>query len=402
MLKAYKYRLYPNYDQRKKIDHSINVCRLVYNLGLEVKMRAYKEHGVKMSSFDLCYQLVDLKKDFQWIAEVDAQALQVSVKNVDVAFKNFFNGSGYPKYKSKRNSIQSFHCPGNKREVNWDGNTVTIPKISNIPAKLSRRFTGKIKTCTVSKSPTCKYYISILVEDAKQLPPKPSINPETTIGIDTGIKSFVVSSNGSSFEPNRFLKNKLTRLKCLQRRLSRKKKGSNNRKKAALCVAILHEKITACRLEYIHQVTNRLIHDSQVESIVIEDLNVSGLLANRKIAQAMSDVSFGKFYEVLKYKCDWYGKNLIKIGRFDPSSKRCNNCGHIHKCLKLSDRIWICDNCNATHDRDENAAENIKWFGLQKTIFKNKAPEGIREEPAELSAIAGAKKQEYVSGLIDK
>lgn len=398
MLKAYKYRLYPTEDQRKKIDHSIGVCRLVYNLALEVKMRAYKEHGVKMSSFDLCYQLVDLKREFTWIDEVDSQALQASVKKVDIAFKNFFRGAGYPKYKSKRNSVQSFQCPNNTRKVDWENETITIPKISNISAKLSRRFEGKIKTCTVSKTPTGKYYISVLVEDKKQLPGRPPIKPETTIGIDVGISSFVVSSNGLKFEPNRFFKGKLQRLKCLQKRASRKVKGSNNSKKANLCVAILHEKIAACRLEYIHQVTNRLIHDNQVESIVIEDLNVSGLLANHKIARAMSDVSLGKFYEVLKYKCEWHGNNLITIGRFDPSSKRCGNCGHIHKELKLSDREWICATCNTSHDRDENAADNIKWFGLQQTIFKNKAPEGIRGEPAELSAIVGAKKQEYISG----
>jgi len=280
--------------------------------------------------------------------------------------------------------------------VNWDSNTITIPKIQNIPAKLSRRFEGKIKTCTVSKTPTGKYYVSVLVDNGKELPVKPTINQDTTIGIDVGISSFVISSNGLKFEPNRFLKNKLKRLKCLQRRVSRKIKGSNNRKKSNLCVAILHEKITSCRFEYIHQVTNRLIHDNQVDSIVIEDLNISGLLANRKISQAMSDVSLGKFFEVLKYKCDWYGKNLIMIGRFDPSSKRCNNCGDIHKKLKLSERQWACSNCNAIHDRDENAADNIKWFGLQQTIFKNKSGRGTSEEPEELSVLAEAKIQEQI------
>lgn len=399
MLKTYKYRLYPTDDQRNKIDHSIGVCRLVYNLALEVKIRAYREHGIKMSSFDLFYQLVDLKKEFKWVGEVDSQALQASIKKIDIAFKNFFRGAGYPKYKSKRNCIQSFQCPNNTRKVDWVKGTITIPKISDIPAKLSRRFEGKIKNCTVSKTPTGKYYISVLVDNGIKLPAKPLIKAETTIGIDVGISSFVVSSNGLKFEPNRFLKNKLNRLKCLQRRTSRKVKGSSNRKKSNLCVAILHEKITDSRLEYIHQVTNRLIHDNQVESIVIEDLNVSGMMANHKLAQAIGDVSFGKFFEILKYKCDWYGKNLITIGRFDPSSKRCNNCGHIHKELKLSDREWICNNCTSTHDRDENAADNIRWFGLEKTIFKNNSGSGTSEEPVELSAIAGAKKQEYISGL---
>jgi len=366
MYKAYKYRIYPTEDQRKKIDHSIGVCRLVYNLALEVKIRAYKEHSVKMSAFDLCYQLIDLKKEFPWIAEVDSQALQAAVKKVDVAFSNFFTGKGYPKFKGKKSINQSFQCPNETRRIDWVNSTITIPKIHNIPAKLSRRYEGKIKTCTVRKTPSGKYYISILVDNGVALPGKPTIKPATTIGIDVGIKSFAVSSNGLAFEPNRFLKEKLNRLKCMQRRASRKVKGSSNRKKANKCVAILHERISASRLEYIHQVTNALIRDNQTESIVIEDLNVSGLLANHKIAQAISDVSLGKFFEVLKYKCEWYGKNLIKIGRFEPSSKMCSDCGEINKELTLSDREWTC-RCGSVHDRDFNAAKNIRNIGLKNS-----------------------------------
>lgn len=396
MLKAFKYRLYPTNDQQKKIDQTIGVCRLVYNLALEIKMRAYKEHEVKMSAIDLCYQLVDLKKGFTWIAEVDSQALQASVKKLDIAFKNFFRGAGFPRFKSKRIGTQSFHCPTNTRKVDWEKSTVTIPKIPDIPARLSRRFEGKIKTCTVSRVPSGKYYISILVDDSNPLPQKPNIKPDTTVGVDTGISNLIVASNGLKKSPNRKLRDKLSRLKCLQRRASRKQKMSNNRKKANRCIAILHEKISASRLAYIHEVTNALIRDNQTESIVTEDLNVLGLLANHKIAQAISDISLGKLYHVLKYKCDWYGKNHIVIGRFDPSSKRCNKCGSINKELKLSDRMWTCKNCGSFHDRDENAAENIKWFGLQQTIFKNNSPEGIREEPVESSALVGTMKQEYM------
>lgn len=396
MLIAFKYRLYPTAEQIKKIDHSIGVCRLVYNLALEVKIRAYKEAGIKLSSFDLCYQLIDLKKEFPWIAEVDSQALQASVKKVDIAFRNFYRGAGYPKFKSKRRGIQSFQCPNNTRKVDFDNSTVTIPKISNIPANISRPFNGIIKTCTISRVPSGKYFISILVEDAKECLAKPAIRSETTIGIDVGISSFVVSSNGLKFEPNRFLKQRLIRLKTLQHRASRKVNGSNNRKKANKRVALLHEKISNSRLDYIHKVTSRLIHDNQVESIVIEDLNVSGLLANHKIAQAIGDVSFAKFFEILSYKCDWYGKNLIKIGRFDPSSKRCSCCGHINKELTLTDRLWTCEVCRTEHDRDENASESIRWYGLQQTIFKNKTGVGSPKEPVESWRIRRAKKQEYV------
>ena len=222
------------------------------------------------------------------------------------------------------------------------------------------------------------------------LPPiKPAIRPETTIGIDLGIKSFVVTSDGLKFEPNQFLKEKLDRLKHLQRRASKKKKGSKNRKKANRRVAILHENISGRRLEYIHQVTNTLIRENQTESIVIENLNVSGMVANHTLAQAISDVSMSKFYQVLGYKCEWNGVNLIKIGRFEPASKRCSHCGHIKEDLTLADREWTRAICNTHHDRDINAAKNIRYFGLQQTIFSNNTGRGASKEPVEQSAMKG-------------
>jgi putative transposase len=390
MLKAYKYRIYPTIDQQKKIDHTIDVCRLVYNLALEVNIRAYKEHGVKISSFGLCYQLVPLKKEFPWIAEVDSQALQASVKKIDAAFKNFYRGNGYPKFKSKKNDVQSFQCPKGSRKVNWINSTITIPKIQGIPAKLSRRFEGKIKTCTVRKTATGKYYVTILVENGIEFTVKRPISPETTIGLDLGISSYVVSSNGMIFEPNRFLKKKLKRLQCLQRRASRKVKGSKNREKANKCVAILHEKITNQRTDYIHKITTGLIRDNQTDTIVIEDLNIVGMLKNRNLSQAIFDISMGEFYRQLGYKCEWYGINLIKIGRFDPSSKRCSDCGEINKELTLDNREWVCQ-CGSVHDRDFNAAKNIKWFGL------NNSRRGTSSEPVELSAECEAEKQEYMA-----
>jgi putative transposase len=396
MLKAYKYRLYPTVEQQQKIDASIGVCRLVYNLGLEVKLRAFSEHGVKLSSIDLCYQLVDLKKAFPWIEEVDSQALQASVKKIDKAFNNFFRGAGYPKFKSKKKGTHSFQCPNNTRKIDWINSTLTIPKIKNIPIVLSRKFAGTIKTVTISKTSTGKYYTSILVDNKESLPAKSIINPESTIGIDVGLKSLVVTSDGRTFEPSKRLKNNLARLKVLARRASRKKKGSNNRKKANKCLATLHERITNQRLDYIHKVTTQLIHDNQVESFVIEDLNVSGLLKNRKLSQAFLDAAIGNLFRILKYKCDWYGKNLIVIGRFDPSSKRCNNCGHIYQELALSEREWTCNNCKSTHDRDLNAAKNIKHFCLEQTTFKNNTGAGSSGEPVEQPSQEGAMKQENV------
>lgn len=363
MLKAYKYRLYPNVDQCDKIDKTISVCRLVYNLALEVKIRAWQSARKNLSAFDLHKQLPELRKSFKWIADVDSHSLKAAILNLDRAFRGFYKGMGYPKFKKKQ-SYGAFQSPWNKREVNFTNSTLTIPKIPNIPIKISRQFIGIIKTVTITKTPTGKYFASILVDDGIVCPKKPDISSTKSIGIDVGINSYVVTSDGRQFEPNRQLKNSLNRLKCLQRRAAKKQKGSNNCKKANKCVSILHEKIVNQRTDYIHKMTTQLIRDNQTESFVIEKLNVAGMLKNDKLSQAISDVSFGKLFEVLKYKCEWYGKNLITIDQFAPSSKRCSCCGSINKSLTLSQREWTCSDCTTHHDRDYNAAKNILWYGL--------------------------------------
>ena len=393
MFKAYKYRIYPTLEQQQLIDQTIGCCRLVYNLALNVKIEAYKNYGVKLSAFDLCKQLIELKDEYTWLKDVDSQALQASVKSVDTAFKNFYNGFGYPKYKSKSRTRKSFRCPNAPKRIDWDNSLLTLSKLPNIPIRISRVFDGVIKTVTVSKTPTGKYFASILVDELTKEKEVEPIVESKTIGVDTGIKSFVVSSNGKVFEANRKFKENLIRLKVLSRRASRKKKGSNNQKKAYKRVALLHEKIYNQREDYIHKTTHQLTNDSQISSIVVEDLNVFGLIQNHKIAQAMSDISLGKFYELLGYKCRWRGINLIKIGRFDLSSKRCFDCGTINDTLTLADRQWTCI-CGETHDRDLNAAKNIKWFGLNKTKLNNKTAMGSRSEPVELLTLVGAMKQE--------
>lgn len=389
MIKAYKYRIYPNREQIEKIEKTINVCRLVYNLALETKIIAWQSARKLLTSYDLCYQLPELKKAYPWMKDVDSQALQASVKNIDKAYKSFFRGAGFPKFKNKRKGVQSFQCPANVRRVDWDNSTLTIPKIDNIPIIIPKKwvFKGQIKNVIISRVPSGKYYASIVV-DVKCAPIiKSPISKNTSIGIDVGIKSFVITSDGRSFEANRYLKNLLDRLKCLQRRASKKQKGSNNRKKANLCIAILHERITNQRVNYIQNVTKRLISDNQVNSIVTENLNVTGMLKNRKLSRSIMDASFGKFFQLLKYKCEWYGKNLIVIDRFAPSSKRCSCCGVINDSLILANREWICNACGANHDRDFNAANNILWYGLQQTIFKKQTPVDSRGEPAEMRQI---------------
>jgi len=389
MLRAYKYRIYPTVQQQKVIEQTFAACRLVYNLGLEIKKYAWQTQRKNISSIDLCYQLVDIKKDYIWLSEVDSQSLQASVKRLDKAFENFYRGNGFPKYKSKRNK-QSFQCPNNTRKIDWENSTLSIPKIKDLPIVLSRNFEGQIKTVTISRTPSDKYFASILVMTDEILPSKPAVSSDKTIGIDLGIKSFVVSSDGQVFEANRKLKNNLQRLKVLSKRISRKKKGSNNRKKAVKCLAILHERITNQRTDYIHKTTSSLVKGDN-QTFVIEDLNVAGMLKNRKLSQAISDVSFGEFSRQMQYKCEWYGKNLIKIGTFEPSSKTCSDCGTINETLTLADRKWVCANCGSIHDRDFNAAKNIRQMGLNKY-----SGAGSSGEPVEKRRLRRSKKQENI------
>lgn len=389
MLKAYKYRLYPTYEQEILIGKSIGACRFVYNLALETKVYAFKAHGKTLSEYDLCYQLVDLKKDYAWLTEVDSQALKASIKNLDKAFNGFFRGGGFPKFKAKRIG-GSFQCPNNDRRINWETSTLSVPKIRHIPIVLSRKFEGSIKTVTISKTPSGKYFASVLVEIDLKIPIPTRAIPESAVGIDLGIKDFVISSGGKKFEANRRLKNNLKRLKCIQRRVSRKKKGSNNRKKANKRLAILHEKITNQRTDYIHKVTTSLIK-SDNQTFVIEDLNVAGMLKNRKLSQAISDVGWGEFRRQLDYKSRWYGKNLIMINRFEPTSKKCSCCEAINETLTLADREWICACCGVLHDRDINAAINIKNAGL-----KQYSGAGSSGESVESRRFRRAKKQKPI------
>ena len=383
MLRTYKYRLYPTQRQSSLIDQSIGVCRLVYNLALEVKIWAFR-NGTRLSAFDLCYQLVDLKKEYDWIDQVDSQTLQAAVRKVDIAFRNFFNGKGYPKFKSKRNG-GSFQCPNNTRKVNWGESTLTIPKIKNIPIVLSRKFQGKIKTVTITKTPTKKYFASILVETNEDTASARKV--QNAIGIDLGIAHFAVMSNGQKIDNPKYLSKTIARLQVLQRRASRKNKGSHNRKKANLKAALIHEKIANQRNDFLQKVSTRLIGDNQTDTICVESLFVRNMVKNHKLARAITDVGWSKFISMLEYKGKWYGKNVIKVDPWFPSSKTCSNCGQVLDELDLSVREWNCGGCQATHDRDVNAAKNIRMKGLQTGV-------GSSGEPVELWRMRQAKKQE--------
>lgn len=397
MIKAYKYRLYPNKEQTIFFEKSFGCVRYVYNWALNKRIEAYQKDGTRIGWVDCCKMLTNLKKqkETEWLNDVSTQSLQSSIRNMDNAFTRFFREKkGFPKFKLKKRNRQSFQL-AQYVLVDFENNRVKLPKIGEVKFGKNREFKGKIGTCTISKTTTGKYYISILVENNESFPQKTSINMDTTVGIDVGIKDFAVLSNGQTFSNPKFLENNEKRLKVLQRRFSRKQKGSNRRERARLAVAKQHERIRNRRENFIHQVTSKIIRENQ--TIVIEDLNIDGMVKNHYLAKHIMSASWSEFFRQLQYKSEWYGRNLIRIGRFEPSSKMCL-CGYVNKDLTLADREWNCPNCGRHNDRDLLAAVNIKRFGLQK---QNLIGEGIKapvvngEGDVELSTLVGAVKRQY-------
>src|SRR3990167_2968399 len=337
--KAYKYRIYPNKKQQELLEKHFGCVRFVFNWGLGEKIKAYQQDKKRLNCFDLINELAELKKekDFEWLSKVNSQSLQMSLRNLDNAFTNFFRKQNkFPNFKSKKRNINSFQIPQHLKL----SNKLDIPKVKGINIKQHRKLEGKIKTATVSKMPTGKYYISILIEQDKELPKKRKIKEKTTIGIDLGIKKF----------------------------------------------ALMHEKISNQRSDFLDKFSYQITHEKQVNTIAIEDLNVKGMVKNHCLAQAISDVSWGEFRRQLEYKTEWYGKNLLVIGRFEASSKTCI-CGQVNQELKLSDREWICKECGTKHDRDVLAANNIKKFALIPV-------ERGKFTPLERTALAGSLKEE--------
>ena len=367
MLRAYKYRIYPTDEQKVLFAKTFGCCRFVYNWALNLRIEAYKSDKRTVPYKEIQDCMVNkLKVEHNWLKEVNSQSLQCSLRNLETAYTNFFRNTkavGFPRFKSRK-SKQSFSWPQHCR-VDFERGTITIPKAKNIPIVLHRKFKGTVKTVTISMTPSGRYFASVLVDTTIQELPASAIQEDTALGIDLGIKSLAVCSDGRTFDNPKNLQRSLDRLKLLQKRLSRKQKGSANRNKARICVARLQEHIVNCRKDNLHKITHAFTHDSQVRTICMEDLNVKGMLRNHHLAQAVTDASFGVFRTMLEYKCRWYGVNLIKIDRFAPSSKTCSKCGHIYKGLKLSERSWACPECGTHHDRDFNAACNIKEFGLK-------------------------------------
>lgn len=368
MLKAYKYRLYPNKEQETLLQKTFGCCRFVYNQTLDYRKKLYETEKKSMNKFSCNkYVIQVLKKEFEWLNEVDKFALTNSVWNMGSAYQNFFSsGSGYPSFKSKHDNHKSYKTDftNNNIEVSFEKNRIKLPKLKWVKAKLHREFVGKIKSANISQEPSGKYFVSILVEIDKEAQPSQSNNK---IGIDLGIKDLLITSNGDKIENAHILKKYEKKLIRQQRRLSRKVKGSNNRAKQRIKVARSHEKIYNTRVDYLHKITHKLINENQV--IVSENLDVSKMMGKHSLAKQIQDCGWYELTRQLQYKSGWYGRQYIKIGRYVPSSQTCSCCGYINSKVKdLSVREWICPNCGEKHDRDINAAKNILNEGLKLLV----------------------------------
>lgn len=364
MERAYQYRIYPNKKQRILLEKHFGATRWLFNYGLQKKIERYQKTKKSISCFEISKELPKLKsqKETEWLKEINAQSLQMSLRALDNAFTRFFRKKkGFPNFKSKKNK-QSFSIPqGNK--INFKKRKAFFIKIGKIKIIIDRKFQAKIIKATIKKNKINQYFVSYVVDENIKLPKPRAIKEKTTIGIDLGLKHFAVLSNGKKIKNPKCLKNSEQRLKVLQKRLSKKKKGSNKREKAKFEVAKLHNKILNQRSYFLHNLTHQLTHDNQVDAYAIENLNINGMLKNHCLAKSIADTSWGEFIRQLSYKSKWYGKNLLIIGRFEPSSKMCG-CGYINKELKLSERKWTCPKCKTKHDRDILAAQNIKKFAL--------------------------------------
>lgn len=370
MLKAFKYRIYPNKEQKIFLSKHFGACRFLYNWGLNTKIKHYEATKKSLSWVDLANKLPKLKQEYEWLSEIGSQSLQQVMRNLDTAFKHFFRSKkGFPKFKSKKDNHQSFQIPTNNgNNYKIKDNKLFIPKLkSGIKIIQHRPFEGKTKTATISKNPSNQYFISILVETLEEPKQPKKVKEQTTIGIDLGLKDFLITSNGDKVSNPKYFKKSEHKLAKVQKQHSRKQKDSSNKNKSRLKVARVHNKIVNQRKDFLHKLSTKLIRENQ--TICIEDLSVKNMMKNRSLAKSIGDVGWGMFASMLMYKSEWYGVNIITIGRFDPSTKMCSSCGTINNTLTLADREWDCESCGTHHDRDINAAMNIKNFGLTKADY---------------------------------
>jgi putative transposase len=393
MIRTFKYRLYPTAEQQVLLSKHFGSSRWIYNWALQTKKEAYTQTGKSPSCFDLQKQITQLKKqeETSWLKEVNSQSLQAAVVNLDAAYNNFFSGRAkFPRFKTKQDSTQSYTLPDNV-VVDWGTEHIKLPKFQD-PIKFiaSQKFPGDPRKCVVTKNASGQYHISIVFEDGNEIPTKPAdLKKEDVLGIDVGIKSFAVTSEGEVIDNPSYFRKSEKRLALAQRRLSHKKKGSNNYKKEKIKVARCHLKIANQRKDFLHKLSTRWVSENQ--AIARETLNVRGMLQNHNLSKSISDAGWSHFDSYLQYKCDLQGKWFLTIGQFAASSRTCHKCGYTHRTLALSDRVWVCPVCGEVHDRDVNASLNIRNWAYVGWLNGIKVPSDTGELMLDSGVKAGGR-----------
>ena len=372
MRKTYKYRLLGNVAILNKVTMWLNLCRNLYNVALEQRIVIYKQDKSTLSCFSQMKQLPELKATFPEYSDVGAQVLQDVIERLDRSYKAFFrrvkNGNGkvgFPRFKGK-DRYDSFTL----KQCGWkvDGKYLSISNVGRFKLRLSRPIEGDIKTITIRGEATDKWYVCFSCD---KVPEKRLPESDKIVGIDVGIKSFLVDSEGNKIDNPQYFRQSEKLLRRRQRTLCRRVKGSHRRRKARILVAKAHEKVKNQRNDFFHKVSNDYIKN--YGTLVFEDLNIKGMVRNHNLAKSISDSGWGTFYGLVEYKAEEAGRQVIRIPRFEPSSKTCSECGAINQELKLSDRQWVCKSCGVLHDRDYNAAKNIRRVGqtLQELTYEN-------------------------------